>query len=162
MLLLVGQINQASTGDAALPCMYDTTDGRLLFTIPCRDAQNVEFSPLGTYLVTWSRPTKGTASEASEGNLRVWKLPTIAMAREGGGAQAECELVAAYSQKMNKRDILQWTHDEALCLRVVSNEIHIMKGDDLKAGIIAKVHHKGVASYKVSELQGEERRGMKE
>ena len=122
--------------EAGLPlCLHESVSGHKVGEISCLDAQSVDFSPRGTFLVTWSRAVKGTAEEASEGNFRVWRV-------------SDGSLLVAYSQKTQKRDALQWTLDEQLCLRCVTNEINVMTGNDLRP--LAKIHHKGVTQFRVS------------
>lgn len=117
--------------------VYNSSTGDKVGEFNVSDAQKAEFSPLGTYLVTWSRPTKGSAEGGSEGNFRVWKCSTF-------------ELVAAYSLKTYRSEAIQWTADEAYCFRLVSNEIQIFIGQSLSDGIIDKVYHKGLVSFKVT------------
>jgi translation initiation factor 2A len=117
--------------------LHNTITGELVGEIPCFDASYVEFSPQGSYMVTWSKPVKGTADEGSEGNLKIWQLSSL-------------QLVAAYSQKTFKKETIQFTADESLCFRIVSNEIHILKGDNIAGGIISKVYHKGLSQFRIT------------
>ncbi len=117
--------------------LYNTSNGDILTEIPFSDIQKVEFSPKGTFLVTWSRPTKGSASDEADGNLRVWHVQSGVM-------------TAAYSLKTYKADSIQWTVDEAYCFRLVTNEVHIFDGSNLNGGILEKVRHKGLISFKVT------------
>jgi uncharacterized protein with WD repeat len=117
--------------------LHNTVTGELVGEIPCLDASYVEFSPQGSYMVTWSKPVKGTADEGSEGNLKIWQLSSL-------------QLVAAYSQKTFKKETIQFTADESLCFRIVSNEVHILKGDDIAGGIISKVYHKGLSQFRIT------------
>lgn len=54
--------------------LIDTKDATLRLEIPIQDAQNVYFSPLGGFLVTFSQPS---TTKAGEGNLRVWSTSTV-------------------------------------------------------------------------------------
>ena len=117
--------------------LYNSICGTLIGEIPCTEASYVEFSPKGSYLITWSKAVKGSAEEASEGNLKVWDNSTM-------------QLIAAYSQKSWKKETLQFTADETLCFRLVNNEIHVLNGADLTAGILNKVYHKGVSQFQIS------------
>ena len=117
-------------------CETDT----LIYEIPCVDAQNVDLSPLGNYLITWSRPTKpANGEETVEGNLKIWDT------KNG-------TVVISFSQKIAKNDIIQWTNDEKLMFHSVSNELHIYDAENLGKGILNKVLHKGFTIYKVSSL----------
>lgn len=77
--------------------MYIT--GAEVVTVPVADAEYVEFSPLGTYLVTWSRPHKGsaTATGAESGNMKVWEASTAT-------------LVTSFSQKIYKTQVRNKSH----------------------------------------------------
>jgi hypothetical protein len=54
--------------------LHDSSNGALVLTIPCNDVVTVEFSPLGNYLVTWSRQAKINSDNGAfrEGNLKVY------------------------------------------------------------------------------------------
>lgn len=119
--------------------VHQCETGALISEIPCLDAQQIEFSPRATYIVTWTRPQKGHSETGAHGNLCVWNLITA-------------ELVASYSQKIMKRNIIQWTEDETLCFKIVTNEVQILDGANLAGGIIAKVYHKNLSTFKVSPV----------
>jgi len=115
--------------------IYDSNTGNLLATIPVTNPEYVEFSPRSTYLVTWCRPKKDETAPT----LVVWDIATQTT-------------VAAYHQKAQKQDTLQWTADESYCCQLVTNEVRIMRGTDLAGGAIAKVFHRGVTQYKVAPM----------
>ena len=124
--------------DLGLPLsLYDSLNGTLIGEIPCAEASYVEFSPKGSYIITWSKAVKGSAEEMSDGNLKIWNVSTR-------------QLIAAYSQKSFKKETVQFTADESLCFRIVSNEVHVLNGADLSAGILKKVYHKGISQFRVS------------
>lgn len=119
--------------------VHDTSTGEMVCEIACPDVQHVEFSPLGTFVVTWMRPIKQSSTSGGDegGNLRVWRLATG-------------ELVTAASQKVLKKLALQWTADETHFFKIVTNEIHIFDGADISGAIVGKVLHKGMSQYRVS------------
>lgn len=117
--------------------LYDSISGKLYCQIECADASYVEFSPKGTYMITWSKAVKGSADGAIEGNLKVWNI-------------ADQLLVIAYSQKLFKKETIQFSSDETLCYRIVSNEVHILDGRNLTAGVKCKVLHKGILQFRAS------------
>lgn len=120
--------------------LHSTVDGSKLIELAVADAQKVEFSPRGNYVITWSMPGKGTATESPEGNLRIWNVSTGA-------------LLATYFQKLFKTDIFQWTADERYCFRQVTNEIHIYDGDRLTANeSIEKIRFQGFTQYKIASV----------
>lgn len=134
------------TPDGSLLCVVrevgpiilcDSISGVVVSEIDCPDASYVDFSPKGGYMITFSKPVKGSADGTSEGNLKVWNLATKL-------------LVVAYSQKVFKKETIQFSADESLCYRIVSNEVHVLDGADLAAGIKCKLFHKGISQFKIS------------
>ena len=115
--------------------IHDADSGALITSIGETSAESVEFSPLGTYLVTWSRPKTGSTAPT----LLVWEVSTQIC-------------VASYQQKAQKTNVLQWTADERYCCHMVSNEVRIMRGTDLAAGAISKVFHKGISQCTVAPV----------
>lgn len=105
--------------------------------IACGDPHMVEFSPQGSFLITWSRPQKGTADTNPESNLCIWSIATG-------------ELVQAFFQKTLKKGIIQWTEDERYCFRIASNVIHIFHGHNIKAGVLVRIRQMGMTSFKVT------------
>ena len=125
--------------------VHHTQSGDVVCRVACPEVLAVEFSPLATFLLTWSRPvpanTAGTSSSGGhEPNLVVWEAAT--------GQQ-----VAAFFQKTFKRDaLLQFLANETLCFRSVNNEVHVLTPSNFAAGIVGKVHHKGVSQFRVSPV----------
>jgi translation initiation factor 2A len=151
-----------------LPPIYDST-GKLLCLIPegrneklslfnaltnekvqefdISDAQKVEFSPGSKYFITWSLPVKGSEGSTAVGNHRIWKISTG-------------ELLASYSQKTYRSDLIQWSlSEDSLCFRQVSNELHIYSSSNSlsPSSIIGKLHHQGFTQYKVAKIEGQEK-----
>ena len=118
--------------------IVDTTNGNVTQEIMCNDVQSVEWSPLGGYLVTWSRISKSASDGATEGNLKVWS------AQRG-------EVVSSFNQRQMRKGSIQWSSDESYCLRCVTNEIHVLNSSS-PTSIMTKVIHKGVMSYQVSPV----------
>lgn len=119
--------------------LFNSTTGALFGEIPCVDASYVEFSPLGSYMITWSKPVKGSADGSFEGNQRVWNVSTQ-------------QLVVSYSQKSFKKETLQFSADESLCYKCVTNEVHVLDGSDLSKGVKCRIFHKGLTQFKVSPV----------
>jgi uncharacterized protein with WD repeat len=123
--------------------LHDSITGALLRELPVTDAQYVSFSPLGTYLTTWSRPAKPVEGQSTPGNLRVWEV-------------SSATLVASFQQKAYKPLLLQWTADEALCGRLVTNEVQMYSGESLSNAPAVplvpcdKVYHKGLVQFRLS------------
>ena len=94
------------------------------------------FSPLGTYLLTWSRPVDGV----SVPNLVIYNCKTG-------------EKLAAFHQKIFHIGLwptIQWSDDESIAARSVTNTIHFFKGNDLSASPVAKLGIPGVSKFALS------------
>lgn len=118
--------------------LLSAVDGSVVVELDNVDAQKVEFSPLGSYLITWSSPTKGSATEAPEGNLRIWNTSTGAM-------------LAAYSQKTYRNNIVQFTDDERYCFRQGTNEVCIYtNGQFAQSDCVERIHQKGFTQFSIT------------
>jgi uncharacterized protein with WD repeat len=116
--------------------IFDAESELSVISISC-DAQNIEFSPLGRYLITWSRPGKSSGDEMADPNLHIWSI-------------ADGSIAISFYQKVAKKDVIQWTSDEMFMFYKVTNEVHIYNGINLSAGIINRVVHKGFSVFKSS------------
>ena len=118
--------------------ILNVNTGNTIGVIPCKeDAEQMNFSPLGTYVWTWRSPSKSSTPTA---NLNVWKLNFNESNKE-----AICEI--SYHQKKYSSDALQWSSNELLCTRSVTNEIHILNGQALSADILGKIRHEAFTSF---------------
>ncbi|KAJ2017363.1 hypothetical protein GGI01_002245 [Coemansia sp. RSA 376] len=96
---------------------------------------SVQFSPSGTYVVTWERYNKSDDFEASQ-NLRVWDSVT--------GEQR-----GAFTQKTFSDRALQWTDDERYCAKLFSGEVRFYAPTALsKAALTLKLD--GITAFSVS------------
>lgn len=100
------------------------------------------FSPLGTYVITWQRSTKDANGDAVK-NLKVWR------AVESGG---EHSVVGQFVQKSQTGWNLQYTPDERLCARVVTNEVQFYQSENLTT-VWNKLRVEGVADFALSPGQ---------
>lgn len=94
------------------------------------------FSPLGNYLLTWSRPVDGV----SVPNLVVYN------ARTG-------ESLGAFYQKVFHYGIwptIQWSDDESIATRCVTNNVHFFKADKLDKPPYAILRIPGVSKFSLS------------
>ncbi|KAJ5632971.1 hypothetical protein N7490_009310 [Penicillium lividum] len=122
--------------------IVDAFAGNVVSTILAENVFELGFSPLGTYLITWQRPTKDANGDASK-NLKVWR------AVESGD---ENTLVGQYVQKSQTGWNLQYTPDEKLCARVVTNEVQFYQSDNLST-VWNKLRVEGVADFALSPGQ---------
>lgn len=125
--------------------VIDASVGHVITTLPAQNVYELGFSPRGTYIITWQRPSKDDDGDAVK-NLKVWTV-----VEEGGADSGEDEqnVVGRYVQKSQTGWNLQYTFDERYCARVVTNEVQFYKSDDL--GTVWKnLRVEGVTDFAVS------------
>lgn len=123
--------------------VVDASSGQVVTTLPTPNVFELGFSPLGTYLITWQRPSKDEDGNASK-NLKVWR--TVSNEAEDDGSRA---IVGEYVQKSQTGWNLQYTSDEKFCARVVTNEVQFYQSDDLR-NPWNKLRAEGVTDFAVS------------
>lgn len=89
--------------------VIDSTTLEQRWTIPRSKTRHVQFSPGGTYLVTWEPYAILPGQSAGDPNLEVW----------AGGEKA-----AEFVQKSQQNWCPQWSEDDQLAARNVTNEVH--------------------------------------
>ena len=118
--------------------------GEIVSSLPTENVFELGFSPKGTYIITWQRPSKDENGDASK-NLKVWLVHDEKALAEG----VDKEPLARFVQKNQTGWNLQYTYDEAFCARVVTNEVQIYESHDLKT-VWNKIRVEGVADFAVS------------
>ncbi|KAL6709553.1 hypothetical protein ACN47E_001488 [Coniothyrium glycines] len=126
-----------------LVSVIDASTGRVITTLPTPNVFELGFSPLGTYIITWQRPSKDEEGNAVK-NLKVWR--TLSEEAEDDGARA---VVGEYVQKNQTGWNLQYTSDEKYCARVVTNEVQFYQSEDLR-NPWNKLRVEGVTDFAVS------------
>eukprot|EP00172_Hildenbrandia_rubra_P000433 Plantae.Rhodophyta-Hildenbrandia_rubra.ctg12099.p1 GENE.Plantae.Rhodophyta-Hildenbrandia_rubra.ctg12099~~Plantae.Rhodophyta-Hildenbrandia_rubra.ctg12099.p1 ORF type:complete len:645 (-),score=96.74 Plantae.Rhodophyta-Hildenbrandia_rubra.ctg12099:40-1974(-) len=99
----------------------------------------VTWSPKGTFLLTWSRPTQGFEGA----NLIIWNA-------DSG------KRIAGWFQKVfhiKYWPTVQWSDDESIAARMVTNTIHYYDGHDIKSDTapISKLRIEGVDKFALSK-----------
>lgn len=122
--------------------IVDASVGHTVSTILADNVFELGFSPLGTYVITWQRPTKDANGDATK-NLKVWR------AVEAGD---EHSIVGQFVQKSQTGWNLQYTPDEKLCARVVTNEVQFYQSENLSS-VWNKLRVEGVADFALSPGQ---------
>lgn len=124
--------------------IVDASVGHVVTSLPVQNVYELGFSPLGTFVITWQRPSK---SEDGEGvkNLKVWKVH----GEERDAEENEQLAVGRFVQKSQTGWNLQYTYDEQYCARVVSNEVQIFESGDLTT-VWNKIRVEGVVDFAVS------------
>ena len=124
--------------------IVDPESGAVVSTLPAENTYELGFSPLGTYVITWQRPSKDENGDAVK-NLKVWLVVDEKANAEG----VEKETVGRFVQKSQTGWNLQYTFDEKFCARVVTNEVQIYESHDLTK-VWNKLRVEGVADFAVS------------
>lgn len=124
--------------------IVNADDGSVISTLPAENVFELGFSPLGTYIITWQRPTKDEAGDAVK-NLKVW----LVIDDKANAAGVEKETIGRFVQKSQTGWNLQYTYDERFCARVVTNEVQIYESHDLTK-VWNKLRVEGVADFAVS------------
>ncbi|CAD0082379.1 unnamed protein product [Aureobasidium vineae] len=120
--------------------VVDAAQGHTVATLPTQNVFELGFSPLGTYIITWQRPTKDENGDAVK-NLKVWR--TL-------GDDADRQVVGQFVQKNQTGWNLQYTLDEEFCARAVTNEVHFYKTSDLGT-VHNKLRVEGVQDFALSK-----------
>ena len=140
-----GDHNFVYSSNGALLCaltassadVYDCTvwPPTLRFSVPRPAVVHCCFSPRSSFLVTYERKSQQQTGE----NLNVW-------------ATHSGELVLAFFQS---REVnvecwpLQWTSDEKLLCRQVSNELHVHSGPQPTTTVLARLHAANLSQFSV-------------
>src|SRR3569833_591224 len=127
-----------ASGDAV--SVVDASVGHLVTSLSIPNVFELAFSPLGTFLNTWERPSKDENGDATK-NLKVWR--TVEAAADGVATQ---QPLGQFVQKSQAGWNLQYTADERLCARLVTNEVQFYNSGDL-ATVWNKLRVEGVADF---------------
>ncbi|RDW78200.1 hypothetical protein BP5796_06052 [Coleophoma crateriformis] len=122
--------------------VIDASVGHVITTLAIPNVYEVGFSPRGSYIITWERPSKDEAGDAVK-NLKVWR--TVEEVAEG----AEKQVVGRFVQKSQTGWNLQYTFDERYCARVVTNEVQFYESGNLSQ-VWNKLRAEGVADFAIS------------
>ncbi|RKF75687.1 Eukaryotic translation initiation factor 2A [Golovinomyces cichoracearum] len=122
--------------------VIETTRGQVVTTLNIPNVYELGFSPRGSYLITWERPSKDEAGDAVK-NLKVWK--TV----EETTDNTEKSVVGCFVQKSQTSWNLQYTFDEKYCARVVTNEVQFYQSVDLGT-VWTKLRVEGVSDFSIS------------
>ncbi|BDD63289.1 Eukaryotic translation initiation factor 2A [Monascus purpureus] len=123
--------------------VVDPSVGHVITTFPVKNVFELGFSPLGTYLITWERPSKDEKGDAAK-NLKVWRVVETPEAKGD-----EHTAVGSFVQKSQTGWNLQYTSDEQFCARVVTNEVQFYQSDDLSK-VWNKLRVEGVTEFAIS------------
>lgn len=102
----------------------DASTGKLRHTIALPNVHELVFSPKGSYLNTWERPWKNEEDGSAGKNFKVWSM-------------ASGEQIIEFVQKSQNGWSLQYSQDEKICCRNVTNEVHIYESANMQNGIFS-------------------------
>ncbi|KAI1771487.1 translation initiation factor eIF-2A [Hypoxylon cercidicola] len=125
--------------------VIDASVGHILTTVTLSNVFEIAFSPRGSFLSTWERPTKDEAGDATK-NFKIWR--TIEDLPEG----TEKEPIGKFVQKSQTGWNLQYTSDEKFCARLVTNEVQFYDSNDLGT-VWNKLRVEGVADFALAPGQ---------
>ena len=127
--------------------VIDASVGHVITTLPAQNVFELGFSPLGTFIITWQRPSKDDNGDAVK-NLKVWRV----VERGPDAGEDEHNVVGRFVQKSQTGWNLQYTYDEQYCARVVTNEVQFYQSRDL-ATVWNKLRVEGVIDFCLSPGQ---------
>ncbi|KAK5200724.1 hypothetical protein LTR16_005126, partial [Cryomyces antarcticus] len=130
----------ASPGQVSV---VEASNGYVVTTLPAENVYELGFSPLGTFIITWQRPTKDEDGNATK-NLKVWRTLDDSAGEEGGR-----NVIGKFVQKNQTGWNLQYTSDEKFCARCVTNEVQFYQSGDLGT-VWNKLRVEGVTDFAIS------------
>jgi uncharacterized protein with WD repeat len=120
--------------------VIDASVGHVVTTLPAQNVFELGFSPLGTYMITWQRPTKDEDGNLNK-NLKVWRTVD-----DNAGQEGERSVVGQFTQRQQTGWNLQYNADEKYCARVVTNEVQFYESGDLRT-VWNKLRVEGVTDF---------------
>jgi translation initiation factor 2A len=122
--------------------VVDASAGHVLTSLSLAAVYELGFSPRGTYLITFERPSKDDNGDATK-NLKIWR--TVEDLAEG----VEKQPMGQFVQKSWTGWNLQYTADEKYCARNVTNEVQFYNSDDLST-VWNKLRVEGVVDFAIA------------
>ena len=124
--------------------VIDASVGHVVATLRIQNVFELGFSPFGTFIITWQRPSKEENGDAVK-NLTVWRV----VGGDSFAGHSKHMIVGRFVQKSASGWNLQYTQDERFCARIVTNEVHVYESADL-ATVWNKVRVEGVTNFAIS------------
>ncbi|SPO01371.1 related to eukaryotic translation initiation factor 3 subunit 9 [Cephalotrichum gorgonifer] len=119
----------------------DASTSITVMTLGLTNVYELDFSPKGSFLSTWERPSKDEAGDANK-NLKVWRVEKSADPSQPSTA----EPVGKFVQKQQDGWHLAYTSDEKHCARLVTNEVQFFQSGDLQT-VWNKLRVEGVKQF---------------
>ena len=124
--------------------VVDASVGHEVTSFVAPNVYEIGFSPLGTFIITWQRPSKDDNGDAVK-NLVVRRV----IGSTPHVNNEEHNAVGRFVQKSQTGWNLQYTYDERYCARVVTNEVQFYESGDLGT-VWNKLRVEGVTDFAVS------------
>jgi translation initiation factor 2A len=125
--------------------IIDAAVGHVVGQLPTPNVYELGFSPHGSFIISWERPSKDDNGDAVK-NLKVWR--TVEKIAEG----AQKQVVGQFVQRSQTGWNLQYTADEKYCARTVTNEVQFYRSGDLKS-VWNKLRAEGVTDFAIAPGQ---------
>ena len=123
--------------------IVDASVGHVLTSLPpIANVFEISFSPKGSFLSTFERPSKDENGDAAK-NLKIWR--TI----EDVADDAEKQPIGKFVQKQQSGWNLQYTADERFCARIVTNEVQFYESNNLGT-VWNKLRVEGVTDFAIA------------
>ncbi|KAI9885915.1 MAG: hypothetical protein M1823_002288 [Watsoniomyces obsoletus] len=122
--------------------VIDASTGSALTTLPAPAVYELAFSPRGSFVITWERPSKDEEGNATK-NLKVWRVI------EEKSDDADKTPMGSFVQRSQSGWNLQYTGDEQYCARAVTNEVHFYQSDNLRE-VSSKLRAEGLTEFALS------------
>ena len=116
--------------------VIDSKKFTLIRTITSSMIQDFSISPSSTYVIIWEKPSQMADGEAAK-NLKIFRI------KDG-------ELLASFVQKHPTNWAPQWSDEEEVMARNVTNEIQFYNGHDLGSGIRSKLFLQNLSRFSLS------------
>ncbi|XP_062522104.1 eukaryotic translation initiation factor 2A-like isoform X2 [Corticium candelabrum] len=117
--------------------VMDVSSQSLICRLPRAKVTGLTISPCASYLCTWSLYTVNADTPAGTPNLHIWHLPSG-------------DPVTHFVQKKFDGWSPQWTDDESVCGRNVSNEVHFYGKGKLGGSPTDRLRLQNVAKFSIS------------
>ncbi|EEB08626.1 translation initiation factor eIF2A [Schizosaccharomyces japonicus yFS275] len=119
--------------------IVNPTTGSVVSSLAVENVYEMGFSPLGSYISTWERPSKDQDGNQKK-NMKIWSTATG-------------ELLFEFVQRNQTGWNVQYTYDESIVARLVTNEVHFYEAGKMAKGPLYKLRVEGLTDFALSPGQ---------
>ncbi|KAJ1929747.1 hypothetical protein IWQ60_000899 [Tieghemiomyces parasiticus] len=116
--------------------ILDVAKNQTVQVLPRAGVVELDFSPQGTYLLTWERFVKPPEGPLPKNTL-IW-------------ATATGEQLGAFTRKLQSSWTFQWSYNEQYCAILATNEVHFFDPTRLDRGVHLRLQLEGVSTFAFS------------